>query len=324
LVENENVSIDKYEAKQILNYEKEISQADRRRVRFEVDRRALIEDETEVMYGDLGQTRAAWQSQQKNIIQFRAELEDLTKSLPRLKQEMKETEMRYQKALDKQSQAKSVGKARSLLTSVEEALSKIQSAVRECARKDVERAMNDFYVPLLLKNYRIHLTEDFHHKIIDQSTKRTIGVSSSEVALATFAFVGAIAALIPVYSRLEQLLPAGDGKSVGSICAEAENAYPVVLDAPYSPFGKDYAQQFSQAIPDLLPQSIIIVREDQLNYIDQLEKDSKVSAAYVLQLNLSHANTKTLEWNNNEFVYVQKVDNEETSHTKICRLPVED
>jgi len=183
--------------------------------------------------------------------------------------------------------------------------------------------MNDFYAPLLFKNYGIRLTEDFHHKIVDESSGRTIGVSSSEIALATFAFVGALAALMPVYSRLERLLPADDGESVGSIKADAANAYPVVLDAPYSPFGKDYSEQFSQAIPNLLPQSVIIVREDQLEYLYPLLNDKRIGSAYVLQLHTSQAETKKLTWSNDEFGYVLKVDDSEPSHTKIFRLPVE-
>ena len=323
LISNDDGLVGALAAQQILEFDKEIVQAERRRVKLEVKRRELIDQQPEVNLNDPAKIRQAWQHQEKLIVDYQLELDRITKDLPGLDHEKNETEKQYQKALAKQSQARAIGRARALMSSVENALSNIQAAVRSCARKDVERAMNDFYAPLLLKNYRIRLTEDFHHRIIDESSGRTIGVSSSEIALATFAFVGALAALMPVYSRLERLLPADDGKSVGSIRADKESAYPVVLDAPYSPFGKDYAKEFSQAIPDLLPQSVIIVREDQLEYVDPLLKNKRIGSAYVLQLHSSHAETKKLKWNNNEFGYVLKVDDSEPSHTKILGLPVE-
>lgn len=323
LISNDDGLVGALAAQEILELNKEIVQAERRRVKLEAKRSELIEQQPEVNLNDPAKLRQAWQYQEKLIRDYRVELEQITKDLPNLEKEKKETEKLYQKALDKQTQAKAISKARVLLSSVEDALLKIQAAVRGCARKDVERAMNEFYAPLLFKNYSIRLTDDFHHKIVEESTGRAIGVSSSEIALATFAFVGALAALMPVYSRLERLLPADDGQSVGSIKADKENAYPVVLDAPYSPFGKTYAEKFSQAIPDLLPQCVIIVREDQLEYVAPLVKDKRIGSAYVLQLHSSQADTKKLMWNNNEFGYVLNVEGSEVSHTKILGLPVE-
>lgn len=323
LIENDEGSIDKLVADEILRYDKEAVQADRRRVKLELRRKELIEQQPEISHSDPAKIREAWQKQERNLLVFQQEQKQLAKDIPVFEQTKKDTEKRYQKALNKQSKAKSVSKARGLLSTVEETLSRIQAAVRTCARRDVERAMNDFYTPFLFKNYRVSLTEDFHHKIIDESTGRTVGASSSEVALATFAFVGALAALMPVYARLERLLPSGDGESVGTIRADVANAYPVVLDAPYSPFGKEYAGQFSKALPDLLPQSVIIVREDQLEYVDSLVNDKRVGTAYVLQLHSGHANNKTLTWQNDEFGYVLNINGDEASHTKILPLPVE-
>ena len=323
LIQSDEGSIDKLMADEILRYDKESIQANRRRIKLELRRKELLDQQPEISHSDPAKIREAWQKQERILLDYQQEQKQVAKDLPTLQQAKKDTEKRYQTALKKQSKAKSIGNARGLLSSVEEALSSIQATVRNCARKDVERAMNDFYTPLLLKNYRVKLTEDFHYKIIDECTGRAVGASSSEVALATFSFVGALAALMPDYARLENLLPAGDGKSVGSIHADNTNAYPVVLDAPYSPFGKEYADQFSQALPELLPQSIIIVREDQLKYLDSLLNDKRVGTAYILQMHSGHADNKTLTWQNNEFGYVLNIDGVETSHTKIIPLPVE-
>jgi DNA sulfur modification protein DndD len=322
-IQNEDGFVDKSSADEILLLDKKATQSNRRRVKLELRRKELIDKKPEISHSDPARIREAWQKQEKVLLSYQQEQGQVSKALPELEQAKKDTEKRYQKALNKQSKAKSIGKARGLLSSVEETLSTIQAAVRACARKDVERAMNEFYTPLLLKNYRVSLSDDFHHTIMDESTGRIVGASSSEVALATFAFVGALAALMPVYARLERLLPAGDGKSVGSIQADAANAYPVVLDAPYSPFGEVYADQFSQALPDLLPQSVIVVREDQLEYVNSLVESKRVGTAYILQLHSGHAENKTLTWQNDTFGYVINVDVDDASHTKIFPLPVE-
>ena len=323
LIENDEGSVDKSLAKEILEMEKEALIAERSLLSLKQKKNKLIDEQPEVSLSNPGKTREAWQKQHKRLATLQEELKQISKELPDKELAKKNAEKKYRAALKKQSNTQAIGEARGLLTSVEETLTKIQEIVRTCAKKDVERAMNEFYTPLLLKNYCVKLTDDFRYEIVDDSTSRTVGASSSEVALATFAFVGALAALMPSYSRLERLLPAGDGKSVGSIRADAANAYPVVLDAPYSPFGKEYADQFSQALPDLLPQSVIIVREDQLEYLNAMLDGKRVGAAYVLQLHSGGADDKELIWQSNKYGYVVNIDGDEASYTKITRLPVD-
>ena len=322
LIETVAGNVDKYMANEILEFNKMAMVAKRNLIALKQQKTKLIDAQPDISHGDPGKTRAAWQDQEKRLSKLQEELTILSKKIPDLELAKKNAEKKYGAALNKQTKTKVIGDARRLLTSVEETLTKIQEIVRTCARKDVERAMNDFYTPLLLKNYCVSLTDDFRYEIVDESNSRSVGASSSEVALATFAFVGAIAALMPSYARLERLLPAGDGKSVGSMLADKENAYPVVLDAPYSPFGKEYSDQFSQALPDLLPQSVIIVREDQLEYVDAMLDGKRVGSAYVLQLYSGGADNKELVWQNNNYGYVLNIEGDEASYTKITSLPV--
>lgn len=323
LIETDEGSVDKSLADKILGFEKEALVAERNLLSLKQKKKKLIDEQPEVSFSDPGKTREAWQKQHRRLAFLQEELKQISKELPELELVKKNVEKKYRAALQRQANTQAIGEARGLLTSVEETLTKIQEIVRTCAKKDVERAMNDFYTPLLLKNYCVSLTDDFRYEIVDFTTSRTVGASSSEVALATFAFVGAIAALMPSYARLEQLLPAGDGKSVGSLRADAANAYPVVLDAPYSPFGKEYADQFSQALPNLLPQSVIIVREDQLEYVNAMLDGKRVGASYVLQLHSGGAEDKDLLWQNNKYGYVININSDEASHTKLTRLPVD-
>jgi len=265
----------------------------------------------------------AWQLAAQGLMKLNTELQNVSSDLPRLKRLKDEAERAYQKQLTKNTAAKTIGRARELLSNVESTLSVIQSAIRAAARRDIERAMNAFYAPLLLKDYRICLTEEFRYAISDQGTGRDVGASSSEVALATFAFVGALASLMPQYANLDQLLPRGDDKSVGGIKADLSRAYPVVLDAPYSPFGSDYSSRFSEKLPSLLPQSVVIVREDQLQYVEPMLGTARVGAAYVLRLHSGKEDARRIQWLGHEVDYVVNTDDEEAAHSQLASLPLE-
>lgn len=274
-------------------------------------------------HADPRTTMEAWQQTTQKVMNLKTELQALAEVLPRLERRKNEVEQGLQRLLKKDGDARTVGRARELLSNVESALTTIQKSIRAAARQDVERAMNRHYSAALLKNYSISLLQDFRFEIRDQGTGHPVGASSSETALATFAFVGAIAGLMPVYANLDQLLPKGDGKSVGGVEADLSRAYPVVLDSPYSPFGADYSARFSNKLPDLLPQSIIIVREDHLRYVEPMLKAGRVGAAYILRLHTGKEKTRRIKWLGHEVDYIVNTRDEEPPHSKIAALPLE-
>ncbi len=273
-------------------------------------------------HADPDQTMAAWQDASRVELRLNAELQAVAAELPKLERAKNDAERDHQKALKKNTDAQTIGRAREFLSNVESTLSTIQIAIRAAARKDVERAMNTFYSALLMKDYRISLTDEFRYEITDESSGRRVGASSSEVALATFAFVGALAGLMPVYANIDQLLPKGDDQSPGGLSADTSRAYPVVLDAPYSPFGTDYSARFSEQLPGLLPQSVVIVREDQLQYVEPMLAGRRVGAAYVIQLHSGKEESRTIRWLAHDVDYVVNTDDQEAPHSKLAALPL--
>lgn len=273
--------------------------------------------------GNPAKLRRAWSDAIRAADRLRAELGEVKRELKQLERTKDEAERELQKRSKKNATARSVGRAREMLSSIENALAAIQDSIRASAREDVQRAMNEFYGRLLLKNYRINLADDFRYEIRDPSLDRVVGASSSEVALATFAFVGALAGLMPVYADLENLIPRGDGASPGGLAADAARAYPVVLDAPYSPFGEDYSERFSERLPDLLPQSVLIIRADQVPYLKPMLDERRIGAAYALRLHSAKDESeRTLKWGGDDFEYVVGVSEGEVPHTSIANLPV--
>lgn len=322
LIESEQGRLDVDVSERILDHASRLADAEIRREKLDSRLRELSKNRPEVRYGDPGKIREAWETHVNREHSLRAELQSLNSQLPMLEIQKNKAERAYQQALSKHSSAKTIGKARELLSWVEETLSHIQESIRSSARKDVERAMNQFFVPLLLKDYRIRLTEDFRYRIADVTSERDVGASSSEVALATFAFVGALAGLMPVYSKLDRLVPKEGGPAVGELEVDVESAYPVVLDAPYSPFGEDYARDFSENLPSLFPQSVVIVREDQVSYVNMMVDAGRVGAAYVLELHSGEKSARPMTWGSHQVPYVVASVGG-SSHTEIKALPVE-
>ncbi|RJQ36118.1 MAG: hypothetical protein C4555_07950 [Dehalococcoidia bacterium] len=314
--------LDKICAQEILKYSIKICENGRKLAKLRASQRELLNEQPEISYNDPNKTLEAWKEQNRRLQKYETDLSEIDGKIDKFENDKKASERKYQQILSKYSSAKLVSRARNILSEVEDALTKIQNAIRSSARQDVERAMNEFYGPLLLKDYYINLTEEFRHEIVDKQTNSVVGVSSSEIALATFAFVGSLAGLMPVYSNLERLIPTGEKGSVGELHADRYNAYPVVLDAPHSPFGPKYALEFSKALPDLLPQSIVIVREDQLKYLDILIERNRIGSAYLLQLNTSQTNTSTINWMGKQYALVVKQDSEGPSFTNISQLPI--
>lgn len=284
----------------------------------------MLRDQPELeSHVDQDKTQLAWKNAQIRLTNLKNELDNLGKELPELERTKMEAEREYHKALKRLDHGRKIGEAREILSNVEATLSQIQKALRDASRQDVERAMNQFYSKLLLKNYRIKLNDDFTYEVEDINTNRIVGASSSEIALATFAFVGALAGLMPTYANLDRLLPKEGEPSPGSLSADKTRAYPVVLDAPYSPFGEDYSSRFSEQLPDLLPQSVIIIRADQIQYIESMIKAKRVGNAYVLRLHSNKEKGSSVQWLGKNIDYVVKIDKEIASHTQVIQLPLE-
>ncbi|MEK9505544.1 AAA family ATPase [Gaopeijia maritima] len=310
----------------LLALESERLEDEQRRTFAEAEKGKLLDGSIDLERGrHAAELRDAWARAYRVMGELRAEYNRLSRDLGELEAAKRATEGEAQKLLARSESAAAVGRARALLSEAEVVISDVQKAIRENARADVEREVNRLYRQLVEKPYVVRLDEDFKYQIVDETTNRPVGVSSSEIALATFAFVGALARLMPVYSDLESFLPVGDGDGVGNLDGDPDRAYPIVLDAPYSPFGQVYSERFSGLLPMLLPQSVLIVRPDQVQFLGSLlDGDAPpVGRAYLLQLYSSKAESAgLLDWRGSEYAFVVRSDTAAPPKTQIISLSV--
>ena len=136
--------------------------------------------------------------------------------------------------------------------------------------------------------------------------------------------MGALAGLIDVYNRdLERM------DEAGNIELQVGTGYPLVLDAPFSPFGEEYATQFADRLPSLVPQSVIIIREDQVHHLAPIMTGGAEVRAYLMCFHGPRADIhQTIKWGDGdswgdgcERAYVRPAEHPARVRTELVELP---
>ena len=230
----------------------------------------------------------------------------------------READNQYNKLKKRRGQADEVSNARGHLTRIEQAVEDIQAELSDGARRDLERAINTIASEVLLRDYTIHLTENF--EIETRQNGVEVGGSSSDQSWVTFAFVGAISGLSAAYDKIIDNMD-----EAGNIKLELGTGYPLVLDAPFSPFGKEYAAEFAERLPGLAPQSVLIVREDQLVHLEPiLDAGADKTRAYLMCLHgPPTVDKQEITWRNGfKHAYVKPSDDPNNIRTELEELPL--
>ena len=246
------------------------------------------------------------------------EQSDLREHVDALARARREADNQYDKLKKKRGQADEVSNARGQLTRIEAAVEDIQVELSDGSRRDLQRAINKIASEVLLRDYTIHLTENFD--IEARQNGINIGGSSSDHSWVTFAFVGAISGLIDMYDReLDNM------DEAGNIELKPGAGNPLVLDAPFSPFGERYAAEFADRLPDLAPQSVLIVREDQLAHLEPiLNAGPDKTRVYLMCLHgPPTAEKQEIPWrDNSRRAYVIPSDDPNNIRTVLEELPL--
>ena len=254
----------------------------------------------------------------RTLMGLEENLDERRKEVEALSRKKREAEEECEKLKKKRSKADTVSNARGHLTRIEQAVEDIQKVLSDGSRNDLERAINKIASQVLLRDYTIHLTENFDIEARQNGIE--VGGSSSDHSWVTFAFVGAVSGLIGTYDRK---LASMD--EAGSVELEPGAGYPLVLDAPFSPFGETYATEFAERLPDLAPQSVLIVREDQLVHLEPiLGAGPDKTRAYLMCLHgPPSADKLEIQWRDgSNRVYVRPSDSWDNVRTTLEELPL--
>ena len=261
---------------------------------------------------------AAFLFHTRNLMQLRTKQDELKVDVAALSQKKHDAQKDCENLQKKRKKADEVSNARGHLTRIEQAVEDIQKVLSDGSRSDLERAINEIASEVLLRDYTIHLTSNFYIEARQNGIE--IGASSSDRAWVTFAFVGAVSNLIGTYDRkLDNM------DEAGNIELEPGAGYPLVLDAPFSPFGETYAAEFAERLPELAPQSVVIVREDQLAHLAPILGAGPDNArAYLMCLHGPPTTEKQeISWRDgSKRAYVKPSDDPNYVHTTLEELPL--
>lgn len=236
-----------------------------------------------------------------------------------LENNYKEAEDDYQRKLGKVEQYEHLTAAREVLGTAEQFFSDAQKGITQYGRADFERAINLLYSRLVAKEFVVRVREDFTLEVALAGTP--ISLSQSETVLLTVAFLEAIAALAPEYRRLVNDSGAELFEQLGQIEAKYQDAFPVVLDAPFSALEKEYASRLAMALPQTLPQTIVFTTKSALPYLAEVHE--KVGATAILQRIATpndNAVSSQIHWRGRDYDYVTIDESAESGSTIIRAL----
>ena len=288
-----------------------------------LDKREAFDEDNPTLRQAIGSNPlAVWQKYLRIGNDLEAEQKDLETQAETLARDKRDAENAYEKLHRSKGKADDVSNARRHLIHVERTIEDLQKLLRDRSRFDIERAINRIVHQIFLRDYEIHLTPQFALEV--RQDDLSVGASSSERAWVTFAFVGALAGLIDVYNKdLERM------DEAGNIELRAGTGYPLVLDAPFSPFGEEYATQFAERLPNLVPQSVIIIREDQVQHLAPIMISGVKVRAYLMCFHGPRSDVRqTIKWGDGnrwgdgiERVYVKPADDPARIRTEMVELP---
>ena len=204
----------------------------------------------------------------------------------------------------------------SLLNSAREFFDTARAGLLTFGRQDFEKAINQTFGDLVRKPFEIRVREDFRITVVQRETGDEISVSQSESVLVLIAFLGAIARLAPHYETIA--MQKKQFSDVGSVQTSRTVGYPVVLDAPTSPFDGEYEGDVVRALPELLPQVIVPVSAKSISVWEEVS--NKIGAAYVLEVTSSSSSDRPVQWNGKDFRYSIHDPAMHTARTRIVRV----
>lgn len=255
----------------------------------------------------------------RRVDELQREKKELSAEVEDLKRIADEKAEEYARKMGRQNRYTHLVSARELLQKAEDFFTEAQRGITEFGRADFERAMNRYYKKLVAKEYEVRVREDFTIDVLQGG--RAIAPSQSETVLLTIAFLEAIASLAPEYRKLVNSADSGLFDKLGQVEGSDENAFPVVLDAPYSPLDDDYPERLTNALPRTLPQIVVFVTRSYAQNLKDIEQ--YVGKAYVLRRDATASDNATpamLHWAGKDYDYITVDDDAEFGATRVCVL----
>lgn len=253
---------------------------------------------------------------QKLVDDLDEELRQSESTVADLKRSNEETFRDYQTKSGNSDDHRLKTSAIQILKDAKEYFDVARRGLEEFGRADFEKAINDTYADLIAKPLEIRVGADFSIKVFQRGSSIEMPLSQSESVLLLISFLGAIARLAPHYEHISRQNQ--QFKATGDVVTSQKTGFPVVLDAPTSPFDGEYEKEVVTALPNLLPQVVVPVSAKSVEIWERIA--SSVGRAYVMELTSSETTDRKVPWKGKDHIYSVEDATVSPARTRIVPL----
>ncbi|MBB5871905.1 energy-coupling factor transporter ATP-binding protein EcfA2 [Allocatelliglobosispora scoriae] len=203
-----------------------------------------------------------------------------------------------------------------ILREVKDFFDAARKGLNHFGREDFQKAINDTYSDLIAKPFEIRVGEDFGISVGAPGRDEAMPLSQSEKVLLLIAFLGAIARLAPQYAEIarrnEQFQRTGD------VATSKKVGFPVVLDSPTSPLDNEYEADVIKALPQLLPQIVIIVSAKSVEAWEEISEH--IGSANIMELTSHKTSNRVVKWKGKDHIYSTQDDGVDPARTRMTLI----
>lgn len=253
---------------------------------------------------------------QRLVDTLETEFREIDVKVNTLKKKTKDAFADYQTKSGKSDDHRLKTTAIEILTDAKAYFDVARKGLEEFGRADFQNAINLTYADLIAKPLEIRVGDDFSIRVFQTDSDVEMPLSQSESVLLLISFLGAIARLAPHYEQIA--LQSQQFRLTGGVSTSQKSGFPVVLDAPTSPFDGEYEEDVVAALPNLLPQVIVPVSAKSVEVWERIE--SSIGRAYVMELTSTKTTNRTVRWKGKDHTYSVEDEAVDPARTRIVSL----
>jgi DNA sulfur modification protein DndD len=221
---------------------------------------------------------------------------------------------------EKKQKGEVANKAKAWLSRVDETIVLLENILQlesDDLRTELSREVKEIFSKVTLQDYQLQLTPEFKLKLTQQ-IKGLNGVSDEVVAtgkghrqVMSLVFIASLVSLAQRRNQVPTILKDLHGGN-----------YPLVMDSPFGQLGDEFRAAIARCVPQLAPQSVILVSGSQYrgDVENELGLSGRIGKRYILRY---HAPSKredaadSIQLGNKKYVLFKK---DETIHTEIVEI----
>jgi len=221
----------------------------------------LIQDEVNQLNQAIGYKKAGFDSNEKSIDLLNIQIDEIEKEIIKLTPKTKDNELNILK----------LEYVRELYNLTQKRIADGTTKILKVLNTETNNIFNQMY---FRDQRKIKISNDYSVQSMSISGTLIGGANTGANAVTNFAFISAL-----IKSAKEFVLQANQFFNV-----EDEAVYPLFMDAPFSPLGKELKRGVAKHIHEFCDQMVLFVRPDDLEQVID-EIDSKVGKRYNLEFN---------------------------------------